>query len=182
MLHHINEHHAIGKFQRSFDRIGQTACNAVFQHNSVNDNFNIMLLVFFQRNFFLQLTHFAIYTYTHIAAFFQLFKRFLIFTFFTSGNRRHHLYFGTLRISKHLVYHLLYSLLCDWFAAFWAMRCPHTSKQQTQIVINFCYRPYSRTGIAAGGFLVNGYCRRQPFNIIYVRLIHLPQKHTGIAG
>ena len=139
-----------------------------------------MLLGFGQLDFFLQLPHFPIYPHTNITALFQLLKSFLKLSLFAPGNGRQYLNLGALRISHNLIHHLLYRLLADWLAAFWTMGCPHPGKQQTQIIINLCHSPHCGTGIAAGGLLVNGYRRRQSFNIVHIRLIHLPQKLTGI--
>ena len=54
--------------------------------------------------------------------------------------------------------------------------------EHTEIIVDFRHRPYGGARIVAGGFLVDGNRRRQPGNLIHVRLIHLPQKLAGVSG
>ncbi len=76
--------------------------------------------------------------------------------------------------------HLLDCLLADGLAALRAERFPGTGIQQSQVIVDFCDRPYSRPGIPARRLLIDRNSRRQPFNVIDIGLIHLSQELAGI--
>ena len=49
-------------------------------------------------------------------------------------------------------------------------------------IVNFSDCPHSGAGVLAGGLLVDGNGRGQPVNVVHVRLLHLPQEHSGIGA
>lgn len=61
------------------------------------------------------------------------------------------------------------------------MRLTGTRKQQTQIIVNLRHRAHVRTRIAARCLLVDRNRRTKSFDIIHIRLIHLPQKLACIS-
>ena len=53
--------------------------------------------------------------------------------------------------------------------------------EQTQIVIDLCYRADGRAGIAVGGLLLDGDYRRQSRNLVYVGPLHVAEKVARIG-
>ena len=77
--------------------------------------------------------------------------------------------------------HLLDGLLANGFAAVRAESVADAGVEQAQVVVDFGNGPYCRPGIAAGRLLVDGNGRRQAFDVVNVRFIHLSQKLAGIG-
>ena len=55
------------------------------------------------------------------------------------------------------------------------------AEQQTEIVLNLRDRAHRGAGVVTGGFLINRNRRRQPFDGIHIRLVHLTQELTGVG-
>jgi hypothetical protein len=62
------------------------------------------------------------------------------------------------------------------------MRPADSGVEKTQVIVNLSDRPDGRPGIFGGCFLFYGYGRRQAFDDVHVRLIHLFQKLAGVGG
>ena len=97
-------------------------------------------------------------------------------------HRRHHLNTGTLRQGHDLVDDLIHRLLADLPAALGAVGHAYPRPQKPQIVIDLRHRTHGGAGILAGGLLIDGDGRREAVDIVHIRLIHLPQKHTGVGA
>ncbi len=76
---------------------------------------------------------------------------------------------------------LLGCLPRDRLAANRAVRFADTCIQQTKVVIDLSDRPYRRAWIARRGLLINGHCRREAFDEVNIRLIHLAEELTGVG-
>jgi hypothetical protein len=53
--------------------------------------------------------------------------------------------------------------------------------QKAEVVVDFGDCTYGRSGVTAGGFLVNRNCRGKPCNEIHIRLVHLAKELPGIC-
>ena len=95
--------------------------------------------------------------------------------------RCHHHKTASLRQLQHSVDNLLHALLLNELAALRAMRFTGACEKQTQVIVNFRYRTYGRTRIAARGLLVDGNCRAQALDVVHIRLVHLSQKLAGVG-
>jgi hypothetical protein len=62
------------------------------------------------------------------------------------------------------------------------MRAPDPGIEQAQVIVDLGNGAHCGAGIVAGGLLVNGDGRREPFDIINIRFIHLPKELPGIGG
>ena len=68
---------------------------------------------------------------------------------------------------------LIHTLLVDLSAAFGTVWCADPCIEQTEIIIDLRHCSHRRSWITVGGFLINGNGRRQSFNTLNVRLLHL---------
>ena len=61
------------------------------------------------------------------------------------------------------------------------MRPTYPGIEQSQVVIDLSDRPNGRSGVARRGLLIDGDGRRQAFDEINIRLVHLSEELTGIG-
>ena len=141
-----------------------------------------MLFVLFQFDILREIIQDAIDTDTDIATLFRAFQHLDMLAFFLPDHRCENLQFGALRQTHQLADNLINGLLTDLLAAVRTVRRAHSRPEQTEIIIDLRHGSDRRAGILTGGLLINGNCRRQTFDVVHIRLVHLPQKLTGIGG
>ncbi|MPM95089.1 hypothetical protein SDC9_142240 [bioreactor metagenome] len=152
---HINRDKAAGQAQGRLNRIGKAAAHLIIHHKAVYHDFNRMLVVLFQLNFFIQLVQVSIHPYTRKPAARRGLKLFYMGTFAAAHYRGEYLKTRALWQFQNVIHHLVYRLLADLPATNGAMRDTDTSIQQTQVVVNFRHGAHGRTRVARSGFLVN---------------------------
>src|SRR5690349_10382334 len=79
-----------------------------------------------------------------------------------------------------LVHDLLRRLFDDFPSADGTVRDAGAGEQESKVVIDLGYGPYRRAGVVRGGLLVDGDGRGKPLDMIYIRLVHLPDELAGI--
>ncbi len=94
------------------------------------------------------------------------------------GEQRHPFPGGPL---EHGVGDLLHALALHHVPAVRAVLDPEPGEQQPQVVVDLGDGPDGGPGVAAGCLLVDGDGRRQTFDLIHVRLVHLAQELPGIG-
>ena len=181
-LHHIHDGQSACQRRGGFQRIRQTGTDIGTDDQTVYHNFDSMLFIFFQLDFFRQVIEDAIGTHTNKAAFAGCLQLFDVFALSAPDNRRHNLNFRFFRQRQHLIYNLVNGLLLDFPSANRAMGHAYPGIEQTQVVVNFGNRTHGGTGVFRGGFLVNGNGRGKAFDIVHVGLFHLAQKLPRIGG
>ncbi len=85
------------------------------------------------------------------------------------------------RQRQHLVDDLLDALALDRVAVR-AMRDADPREQQPQVVVDLGDRADRRARVAAGALLVDRDRRRQPVDLVDVRLLHLPEELPGVRA
>ena len=86
-----------------------------------------------------------------------------------------------LRQGEDLVDDLLDGLALDGMAV-GAMRDPDPREQQPEVVVDLGHGPDSRARIARGALLVDRDRRRQPVDLVDVRLLHLAEELAGVGA
>ena len=61
------------------------------------------------------------------------------------------------------------------------MRDARPGKQQAQVIVDLGHRAHRRARVVRGALLVDGDRRGEPFDVIHIRLVHLPQELAGIG-
>ena len=141
-----------------------------------------MLLLFVQHDFLVQRPQFSVHQHAGVTGLPHILNDIFVFSFASVDQRRHDHKPRACLQRQHLVHNLLYRLPFNEPPALGAMGFSHPGKQQTKVIINFRYRPHRGTGIAPRSLLVDGNGRRQSFNVIHIRFVHLSQKLAGIGG
>ena len=141
-----------------------------------------MLDILFQADLLCQLVHVSIDPHPNIPALLRLLQKLGMGSFPSSHDRRQKLDFCPLRQFHNLICHLIHRLLFDLLTAVWAVWNPDSRIQETEIIIDLCYRSYSRTWVPVRRFLINGNCRGKSLNTLYIRLFHLSQKLSCVGG
>ena len=172
---------AVCQLQRRFHGIRQALPNAFTHRQTVDDHGQAVLLIFLQADILIQCAHLTIDKHTHIACTPHIVEHTHMLTLATPHQRCHHHKTASLRQLQHPVDNLLHALLLNKLAALRAMRLTGAREKQTQIIVNFRYRTYGRTWIAARGLLVDGNCRAQALDVVHIRLVHLSQKLAGVG-
>ena len=174
-------HEAVGQLQRRLHRISKALLNPLAHRQTVNNHRQAVLAPLIQLDILIQSAHLAVYIHAHIACTPHLVEHAHMLAL-ASAHQRSHNHEASTRIQlQHTVDNLLHALLLDKLAALRTMRLTCTRKQQTQIIVNLRHRAHCRTRIAARRLLVDRNRRTQAFNIIHIRLIHLPQKLACIG-
>ena len=178
---HIDVDQAFTQFQRRFQRFSQTAGCVFLYDDPVDHDFQRMLPVLIEFDLFAQLTQFAIDAHPHVAILADFIEQFGVFAFLAANHRRQQRQFRPFALVHQRIHHLLHRLLGNRLAALGAVRSTGPGIEQSQIIIDFGHCPHSGTRVAAGRLLVDRNGRRQPFDIIDIRFVHLAEKLAGIG-
>ncbi len=174
--------YTLSQFESQLQGFRQAAPDALFQHQAINHRSDIMLLVFSQNNLLIGRVLEAIYQHPYETVPEEVLQDFLMLPLLPFDNGREQFEPASGRQSEQTIHYLVHRLFFDGLPAMGTMWFPHPGKEQAQVIIDFGHRPHRGTGIIGGGFLVNGNGRRKPFDMVNIRLVHLPQKLPGIGG
>ena len=142
----------------------------------------MVLQILLQRDILRQLVQIPVHPHPDVAAAAGVLQHLGVLALASPHHRGHHLNAGALRQGHDLVDDLIHRLLADLPAALGTVGHAHPRPQQAQIVVDLRHRAYGGAGILAGGLLVDGDSRGKAVDIVHVRLVHLPQKHTGVGA
>ena len=166
----------------SFDGIRQTPALFRLDNKTVHHQIDIVLLILLTRDGFIQIVEDPIQTDTDEPALAGILEYLGVFPLLSPDNRRQHQKAGSLSHGLHTVYDLVNGLTADFLAAPGAMGNAYPGPQQTQIVIDLRDRSHCGSGVLGGSLLIDGNRRGKPVDGIHIRLIHLPQKLSGVRA
>ena len=170
---HVDGGEPVRHFERGLERVGDAALYPLFYDKAVNDDLNGVLIVLFERDLFGKIVNDAVDSDSYEAAFYGVFKHFLMFALTASHDGRKDLYARALRQLEDAVDHLVDGLARYLAAADGTVRHADPGKKQTQVVVYLCDGANGRTRVFARRFLVDGYGGRKPLDHIDVGLFHL---------
>ena len=133
--------------QGGFHAVRQSAGNVSPQNEAIHDQFDGMLLVFFQRDLLAQVIVDAVDAHAGKAAAAGVLQKLGMLALFAAHNGRQHLKTRSLGQGKHLIHDLIHALTADLPAAFRAVGRSRARPEQTQIVIDLRDRANSRTRV-----------------------------------
>ena len=122
----------------------------------------------------------AIDLHSYIAVFTHLIQNLLMLALAATDYGSDYLDFRSLAKCLYLINNLIDALPRYYLAAFRTMRYANSCEQQTKVVVYFGDRSDSGTRVVGRALLVNGHSRRESFDVIYIRLIHLTQELTCV--
>ena len=178
------------QFQRGFDRIGQAGAHlAAFilifrlaDYQPVHHGFNRVILVAVQRDFILQAVHRAVGAHAHKTGLADLIQHSLVGALAAAHDRREDQQTRAFGQVFQGIHDFLRRLLAHLAAAHRAMRDARAGKQQAHVIIDFRDRADRGARIVRSAFLIDRYSRRQPIDVIDIRLVHLPEELARVRG
>ena len=179
---HIHEKQALRERQHAFNGIRKPSVDSGLHHQAVHHDLDIVLDIFIQLNLFRQLIQAAVHAHPHVAAALRPLQHLGVFALPSTDHRGQELDPGSFRQRQDLIHHLIHGLFFDLLAALRAVGDADAGIEQTEIIIDLRHRPHRGTGIAVGGFLVDGNGRRQPLDLLHIGLFHLSQELPRVGG
>jgi len=179
---HIHRQQAAGQRGCRFDGISQPPLDLVADYQPVDHHFNGVLFVFLQLNLFRKIINIAVHPDPHIAGLARRVEFLNMLALAPAYHRSKQLNPRPGLQCHDLIHNLIHRLLPDLPPADRAVRDADAGIQQPEIVVDLGHRPHRRARIFGGRLLINGNCRRQPLDIIHVRLFHLAEELPRIGG
>ena len=164
------------------DGVRQTAAQSLLQHQTIHHQLDGVLFVLLGLNVLRQVIEDAVHPNPGKALLPGILQHLLVLALLAPDHRRENQKPGALPQGLHPVHNLVDGLAVDLLAALGAVGYTHPGPQQPQIVIDFRHGAHGGAWVFGGGFLVNGDGGRQAVNGVHIRLIHLPQKLTGVGA
>ena len=172
---------AAGMGAGRLDGIRQAAAQALFQHQTVNHQIDVVLLVLLALDLLGQVIQDAVHPNAGEALLPGVIEDLHVLALLTPDHGGQDDELGAGAQGLHPVHDLVDGLAGDLLAALGTVGHAHSGPQKAQIVINFRHRAHGGAGVLGGGLLVNGNGRGQALDGIHVGLVHLAQELSGIG-
>ena len=177
-----NLHQALRDARGCLERVGQTLLDAILDDKPVDDDIDGVLLLLVEHRRIGQLDHRAVDDGAREAFLHHLQHLLAVFAFLAADVRSED---GELRagLQRHeAIDHLLNGLRPDLLAAARAVRHADGGVEQSQVVVNLGDGADGRARIARRRALLDGNGRREPFDRIDVRLLHLLEELPRVGA
>lgn len=180
-VHGHHQHDAAGEGQGRLERLGQTQGQILAHLEAIHHHFDGVLLVQLQRGGIREIAHLPVDTGTDVALGGQVLQQLGVLPLAVAyhGGKQHQL--GPFRLGQHLVHHLADSLGGERNGVGRTARLANPGEQQTQVVVNFGDGTDGRARVVGGGLLLDGDGRRQPLDVVHVRLLHQGEKLASVG-
>ncbi len=178
----IHNHDALRDLHGSLHGVREAALNALFDHEAIHDEFNIVLDVFLQFDFLREVMDFSVHPNANKAGLMGLFQRLCECALFPPGNRCQNLDTSPLREFHDLIHDLVHSLGMDFPPTDGTVGNTDPGIQKTEVIIDFRDGSNRGSRVLGGRLLVNGDGWRKALNGFHIGLFHEPQELTGIGG
>ena len=184
LVEQVHDHQTARALCGRFNRVGQTLFEILSgtDDQTVHDQLNRVPFFLIKLRCFINIVDFPVHAHTHKTGFSRIIQHLPMLALLGADHRREHLETGALRILLHGIDHFVDGLLTDLTSAVRAVRDSGPRPEQTVIVMDLRHRADGRTRVSAGRFLVNRDGRAQAFNGVDIRLFHLTEELSGIAG
>ena len=171
-IHVGDTRHTMGKVQRCLEGFGKTLLQVTAHLETVNDDLDRVFPVKLQLGRIIELDDLAVDTCTQKTLCMQFSKQLVVFALALAddGSKQHHA--RTFRKRKDLVDHLAHGLCLESIAMHGAVWRTGPRKQQPQVIVDFGDGADRRARVVARGLLLDGDCRRKPFDVVDIRLFH----------
>ena len=167
---------ALGVRHRGLDRVRQPLAQVGPHHEAVDHHRDVVLELLVEHDLLLEAAQLAVHLDAREALGPQLLEELAVLALAPADDGRQHHELGALVERHDLVDDLLGRLRLDRAAAVVAVRMPHPSPEQAQVVVDLGDGADRGARVARGGLLVDRDGRRQPLDRVHVGLVHLPQE------
>ena len=172
-----DQHGALGHSQRALDGIGDPRrIGAVSDHQAVYHDVDRVPLLLVQVERLREVAYLAVYADADVPGPPGLLEYLPVLALAAPDHRRHDLDSAAIGHRQNGVDYLLDRLHLHPAAALVAMRPPRPGEEQAQVVVHLGHGAHGRARVARYALLVNGDCRRQPFDVVDVGLLHAAQE------
>ena len=171
---------ALGELERGLDRIGDPPADVGLGDQAVDHDLDRVLVGLGQPDGFGQVADLAVDARPREALARQLGEQLAVLALAAPDDGRQHLEPGALGQLEHLVDDLLGRLAADGTPAVGAVRVAHPGVEHAEVVVDLGDRADGGARVPAGGLLVDGDGRREPFDEVDVGLLHLAQELPGV--
>ena len=120
-VYDIHNKQSVRKRKHAFNGVRKAAFDTLLNHQTIHNDFYIMLDIFIQLDFFRQLIQVSVHSYTDVAASFGAFQHLGMLALPAPYYGRQQLYPGTVGQAHNLIYHLIYRLLFNFLSALGAV-------------------------------------------------------------
>ena len=177
----IRLHQSLGEGQGIFHGIRHAALGPGTDDQTVHHDLDVVLDVLVKGDVLGDIVHIPVYAEAYVAGSPGAVDHLFVPALAAADDRSQDLDTRSLGQGHHAVHHLIYGLLCNLPAAVGAVGDADPGIEQTEIVIDLRHRTHGGTGVAVGGFLIDGDRGRQPLDVLHIGLFHLPQELAGIG-
>ena len=136
-VHEVDEHAAVGEFERGFDGVGEALVNTVLNDDTVDDHLDGVLVLLGELGRVGELHGFAVHAGTRVALGQQVLEEVHKLALTCADDGREDLQAGAFGVFLQNVHDLLRGLLGDFFATFGAVRVTNSCPEQTHVVVDF---------------------------------------------
>ena len=179
--HHGDLHQSVRQLHCQLDRLRQTVLDSRLHQQSVNHQFDGVVLALVQLDLVVGNVAQLIVNAGSGEALLRQLVQFLLKLSLAPANDGRHDHHPVLGLQVHYPLHNLVGRLArDGASALRTMRHANGGIQQAQVVVDLGDGAYGRTRAAAGGLLLDGDGRTQPINAIDIGPLHLVEKLTRI--
>ena len=148
--------HAAGEGKGGLQRVRQTAPDALAQGEAVHHHLHGVLDVLFQRDLLVKIVQVAVDLHAGIASATGGFQLLLLGALTLADDGGKDLKLRPLFQLEDGVHHLVHGLLADDPPADRTVGHAHTGVQKAQVIVDLGHSAHGRTGVVAGGLLVDG--------------------------
>ena len=186
----VDEQDPLREAERRLDRVGHAAgirprvavVIGLAHDQAVDDDVDRVLVLLVELDVLVEVVEQAVDPDAHEAGLLRAGDQLLVLALAVADERRHEHDPRPLGQRVDLVDHLLDRLALDLAAADRAVHAADAREEEAQVVVDLGDGPDGRARVPAGALLVDADRRRQPVDLVDVRLLHLPQELAGIGG
>ena len=177
---------AIGEPERGLERIGEPPLETLPQHQPIDDDLDLVLLVSRQSLVALEelvdLHGLAVDPGAHVPLSGQILEQRVVLALAAANDRRQHLEPGALGELQDAVDDLLRGLALEPGPVVGAVLHADPGVEQTEVVVDLGDRADGRARVPAGRLLIDRDRRRQSLDHVDVGLVHLAEELAGVGA
>ena len=178
----VDDDDVLGQVQGDVDRFGQPALDAAADDQAIDDDFDRVIAAAIQLDVLFERAELTVDARFHVAPRALRRQLFLELALASAHDRREDVDALVLRVEHHHVDDALERLAGDFLAAVRTVRDADVGEEEPQVVVDLRHRTHRRTRIRAGGLLFDGDGRRETFDQVDVRLLHLLEELARVRG
>ena len=184
--HDLDLGDTVGEAERRFERVGEAPLDAFLQHQTVDDDLDLVVLVLREPLVTLQelvdVDRLAVDARPHVALAGQVFEQRVVLALAAAHDGRQHLEPQAVVHVEDAVDDLLRRLALQPRAVVRAVLDADPGVEQAEVVVDLGDGADGRSWVAARRLLVDRDRRRQPLDDVDVGLVHLPEELAGVRA